>query len=239
MKNFFIVACLLAVSMLQSCYKYKTDISDNTASFTILHCWAIDNSNLQVVTEDNRRPFNNKTTIFYAIWDGVILNGTWTYGMSSKHSSLVQVYAASDTTKPFFSKLIAPETDRRNNLLVSGTAAGPEFLYLDDHPTPPEDSSSFIRFVNMCPSLRNISVSIAGSSPGSEVSDLPYLKASSFKKYDARISQRKVVFEFRDKSTGDIVYTYPYAAIPFTNINICLRGEAGRWQEIQAIPLFQ
>jgi hypothetical protein len=239
MKNFLIIECLLAGLLLAGCYKDNPSLDDHKASFTILHAWPGNSSDLLVVAGSNRTSFKMKSTVHYYKFNGVDFTGIWTYGVSSREASLVQVYTKSDSTKPVFTKLIEPVTDRRNNILVSGTPAGPEFLYLDDHPATPTDSSAAIRFVNLCPGFAHISVNIAGNATGSEVSDLPYMQASTFKVYKAKIAQHQIVFEFRDKSTGDIVYTFPYVAIPFTNVNICLRGIAGQWPDLQAIPLFQ
>ncbi len=122
---------------------------------------------------------------------------------------------------------------------MTGTKEHPEVLYLDDLPPAPTDSSAGIRFVNLSPGLDHISINIAGQSPGSEVADLPYLQPSSFKKYNARANSNQYVFEMVDKSTGEIILTYPFTLVPFTNTNICLRGLKNGFPELQVTSLYQ
>lgn len=239
MKKYVAFACLLWTSLLAGCYKDKTDTTTYTVPFTLLNALAASSPDLLVVTGNQRTAFSQKSVAHFYSDDGVNVTGLWTYGLSSQEPSLVQVYVRLDSTKPFFSKLIAPEPGLRHNLLVTGTLEAPQFLYLHDSPAPPADSSMGIRFVNLSRNLSNISVNIAGQTPGSEVADLPYLQASAFKHYSAKAGSNQYVFEMADKSTGEVIFAYPFTTIPFTNTNICLRGLQDGRPELQVTTVYQ
>ncbi len=107
MKKYASITCLLVI-LLTGCYKDKTDIDTYTVPFTILH--AISSMpDLLVVTENNRTSFNKKAVLYFHGDDGINVTGIWSYGLSAKEPSLIQVYMGKDSTKPFFSKLVDPD----------------------------------------------------------------------------------------------------------------------------------
>jgi hypothetical protein len=239
MRSFAPIACLLVMTLLAGCYKDKTDTTTYTVPFTVLNALATSFSDLLVVAGDNRTPFNKKAAVHFFSDDGYNITGLWYFGISGKEPALVQVYYRKDSTKPFFSKTISSVPGQRHNLMVTGTPEMPGYLYLHDQPQRPADSSTGIRFVNLVRNLPNICVNISGQPVGSEVADLPYLQASPFKLYNARTGQRSYIFEMVDKSTGEIVLSYPFTVVPFTNTNICLRGLKNDWPELQVTTVYQ
>lgn len=239
MRSIASIICLLVLVLPAACNKDKTDTDTFTVPFTVLNAITDDISDLQIVTAVNRTSFNKKNNLFFFSDDGYNITGLWNYAISSKEPTLVQVYVRNDSTKPFFSQTISSGPGVRHNLMVTGTPDMPEYLYLHDQPQRPADSSTGIRFVNLVHNLPHIGINISGQPVGSEVADLPYLQASPFKLYNARAGQRTYVFEMTDKNTGELLYTFPFTVVPFTNTNVCLRGLKDGWPELQVTTVYQ
>jgi hypothetical protein len=70
-----------------------------------------------------------------------------------------------------------------------------------------KDSLTWVRFINLS-GYPHISLNIAGNTPGSLVSDLPFEQNTAFIHLDANHAVNNYVFEVRDKNTGDLLFAY-------------------------------
>ncbi len=126
------------------------------------------------------------------------------------------------------------------NQLISMTGTGNISLFLSG-PSPANvdttrinetyknyaDSLCGVRFINLAPGSKPISVNLKGNANGSEVNSLAYKSYSSFIPYTAKVANPSYVFEIRDAATGNLITSYTLATPYFHNVTIALRGLTG------------
>jgi hypothetical protein len=210
------------------CYKATPDKDTYSVSYTI-YCAAPDH-NFWIRTDDTRLPFSNTKSIHYYGTDG---SGLWNFGLAGNKPSTISVYKADDSVNAIYSQVVDGKPGERYNLMIYGRQDDVHTLLLEHTPAKPLDSVSNVRFFNFASDFPNISINLAGQPAGSEVESLAYTEYTAHKSYSAKSGSNEYVLEFIDKSTGDIIFTQPFIAIPFANTNICIRGYKDAWPPLE------
>jgi len=99
------------------------------------------------------------------------------------------------------------------------------------------DSVCGVRFINLSPNSNPISVNLAGSANGSEVSSLAYRSYSDFKQYPATKANASYIFEIRDAGTGNKITSYSLPTPYFHNVTLMLGGLVGGTPAVGIIPV--
>ena len=203
--NFIGSAALATIILLFSaCAKYT--YPPGTASLTIIDAMATGDTLILTLNSP----------------DTVSTSGGYFYFNFSNNGAKYQEYSAYTGTNTFhIHKMIVLEpvypalfnttldlpVGSIQSLFLTGTTAKPDTLLVKDAPLQLSvaDSSMGIRFVNLSPSSRPVSINMTGASSGSEIASLPYKSITGFKAYPTRASVAAYTFEFHDATTGDLL----------------------------------
>lgn len=122
---------------------------------------------------------------------------------------------------PLFNLNLSLQPGNMHTLFLTGTLTSPDTLFTTDIIPyyAASDSSMGIRFVNLSAGSSPVSVNIAGSPNGSEVSSLSYKGITGFQRYPATAAVKNYNFEFRDAVTGALLGNLDVTGIntPFNN----------------------
>lgn len=162
----------------------------------------------------------------------------------SKH---ITVVSAADTTKT----LVAGTMNLQavNTLYLTGQSSNIDTLIrVENIPAIQSvglypDNSVYIRFVNLSPDSPPLSVNLKNIAT-SEVNALAYKGISGFKKYPAEATTPTYIFEVRNASTNELLFTTPtnvYTAnnIRYKTISLVIRGLVGTSAGANAFGMFQ
>jgi hypothetical protein len=127
----------------------------------------------------------------------------------------LSVVSSADTMSPIFQQNIEFESGSIRSLFLANLGEPKECDYVLTLDTIPSisDSSAGVRFINLSPGGRLISVNLAGN-PGSqtEFNNLAYEKISNFRNYPATALVGGVYsFEIRNESNDSLLATYQWS----------------------------
>jgi hypothetical protein len=205
------IITILFVCMILSCNKEKT--FPGTASLTLIN--AVPNSTPSLVTNfSGTDPITYKSALklVYGTADKTNQNLAYT------GEQQLAIYKYPDTlahSTPLYNLVLDLTPGTMYTLFLTGTLASPDTLLTIDAPPyhPISDSSLGIRFVNGMAGSVPVSVNLAGSAAGSEVSGLSYKNITGFKNYGATAAVSKYTFEFRNTATGALISSIDVADI--------------------------
>lgn len=113
-------------------------------------------------------------------------------------------------SQPLFDLTLDLPAGSINTLFLTGMVDAPDTLFTVDHPPyySVQDSVTGIRFVNLSPGSKPISINLEGQAFGSEAGNLSYKTITGFKTYAATSDVSSYTFEFRDAETGTLLTKY-------------------------------
>jgi len=167
---------------------------------------------------------NNSTT------GAVSNNGAATFPLLAGQVQ-VNLSTLATTTVPsvtYYNQLISMTETGNISLFLSGASpANVDTTRINETYKNYADSLCGVRFINLAPGSKPISVNLKGSANGSEVTNLAYRSYSDFIQYTAKVANPSYVFEIRDAATGSLIISYTLATPYFHNVTIALRGLVG------------
>lgn len=204
--------------MMFSCTKERN--YPGTASLTLIN--AVPNSTPSLVTNfsgtDAIKWYRNALKLVYGT------SGTANQSLAYTGGQPLAVYRYPDTlahSTPLYNLMLELQPGSIYTLFLTGTLAAPDTMLTIDNPPyhPVTDSSLSVRVVNLSAGSAPVSVNIAGSANGSEVSSLSYKSITGFKNYAATAGISHYNFEFRDAATGALLISYDLTGIANTANN--------------------
>lgn len=189
-----------------SCKKEKTP--DGAASLTVIHAVVGAKSLRTNFTGTNPINYSRANRLSYGTYSPLsnrynTIPGNLSLGLYQEPDTLAK-------NQPLFLLNMNLPKGSINSLFLTGTLDAPESLLIQDQVPyyPAGDSAMGIRFINLSPGSDPISVNIGGMNPGSTVQSLAYKNTSDFIKFAIYQGQPDIVFEIRDKQTGDLLTQY-------------------------------
>lgn len=147
----------------------------------------------------------------------------------------LMVFPSTDTLNNIFSGKFDFKPGAIYSIFFSGTSLSNNhndfdtLLVQDIIPYYPlGDSSTGVRFVNLCVGSNPVNVNIQGSQNKFEIRNLPYKGVSQFITYPASGNVSDYLFEFRDAQSGSLIASYDYNSLAcFHSVTLVLCGAAG------------
>lgn len=147
-------------------------------------------------------------------------------------SNTVTVVNTADTTQTLFKRTI--DVQPISTLYISGQSPAIDTTYRVEQNLPfiapyvvNADNSAYIRFVNLSPNSGPLNINIK-SATTNEVTALPYRGISAFKKYDALTTTPTYVFEIRDATTNQVLFTsssqFSISTIRYKTMSVIIKG---------------
>lgn len=146
-------------------------------------------------------------------------------------SNNIYIFPTGDSLMPYFSGDISFDVGDVYSLFLGGTPSKIDAILFKDYLPVYTDSLFGLRFLNLSPNSKAISVNLTGNSAGSEVSNLQYKEITEFKTFPGLISNNNYSFQIRDAVNGNLLVTYNFTPasnpIPrFANVTLVIRGLA-------------
>jgi hypothetical protein len=211
MKNQFIISCgavIVTITILySSCKKENVRPASGAASLTIVN--AVVGSSSLIPNFNSSQPLH-----YYQSAAEIGFGSSMEFGNYVGNIPLSFV-DNSDTTKAVFKEQLSIPAYSIQTLFLTGTLSSVDYFITTDK--VPDlafaDSLCAVRFVNLSPGSSPVSVDIQGNANGSEVASLSFKNISDFKKYSAKATISKYVFEFRDVSSGILLASYSLTGV--------------------------
>lgn len=201
-----LIAAPLLMLILASCAKQTT--APGNASLTLIN-GVVGNSSL-VTNFKGGNPFEyyHANRIYYKAYSDY--NNRYTQFSGTQQLALYQYPDTTEKSVPLFNLVLDLPIGSIHTLFLTGTVASPDTLFIKDdlpyHVTA--DSSMGIRFVNLSPGSKDVSINIKGQTGAPEVARLPYKGSTVFKKYSAGFEVPDYEFEFRDAASGALLGSF-------------------------------
>ena len=220
---YIIIFCLVA-GLLGACHKEPVKTYGNAS--------------LNVVNASQSVPgmavFFNGIKSYFSVWVGPNYNGPITYGGFDEFgqpagNSTVELVSSLDTTHSFYKKTLNFSAGSIHSLYIIGRDA-PETLLLEDHIPSYQDSTSGVRFINLSPDSKPVTINLQGNdATNTEFSSLAYKQISAFKGYSAKLPflYNGYTFEVRDAASGDLLTTFTWTLKPFFCNTLVIGGLEG------------
>ncbi|HVW94363.1 MAG TPA: DUF4397 domain-containing protein [Mucilaginibacter sp.] len=121
----------------------------------------------------------------------------------------------SDTTHTILKTTVNLSDGSIHTLFLTGSSTQPDTVYTTDHIPyyKSTDSVSGVRFVNLSPDSKPVSINIQGNANGSEIAALGYKHCTPFKTYPVTSTLPvggQYVFEIRDANSGNLLTTWRF-----------------------------
>lgn len=195
LKSILLYACLLLV--LLSCKKEDTNIG--VASLNLIHATA-NMDNIAVSFSSTPVPYyKNPANISFAT--------SYEYGLPPGMQAL-SVLSADDTAKVAWAGILNMQPGKIYSFYFAGQKGHIDTLFQQDQIPVYTDSTVGVRFINLSPDSKPVSINRSGSA-NKEVTNLGYKQISTFKNYSGTANVGGAYeFEIRDQQTDNVLATF-------------------------------
>jgi hypothetical protein len=147
------------------------------------------------------------------------------FGLIASNSTQIYVWPTGDSAMPYYNTTIAAVNGGIYSLYLTGPSQNNAILMKDTIPSY-TDSICGIRFINLSPDSKPVSVNIAGLPSGSLVSSLAYTSITAFNKLPAGnvAITNGYTFEIRNAADSTLLITYQQSVLPYKNQTIVFNG---------------
>ncbi len=220
----FILLGILTTIVFFSCKKDNSSTA-GIASFTIIN--AVQGSDPFIADPNGA----DSVAAYFSTTPQIGYGASQEYSLVSGNIPLV-VYDIADTVNAVFRNTLSLKGNNIYSLFLAGVYSSnaqnkPDtVLNIDQIPYYGNDSSAGVRFINLSPDSKPISINLAGN-PGSqtEFSSLGYKQISAFKTYSAASGVGgSYNFEIRDQASDSLLTTYSWNYILQKNNTIVISG---------------
>ena len=222
-KCFGIILCFIAL-----CYACKkTDSVQTLSSLNIVQA-AVSVNSIAVSFATSPIPFHQNQAF-------ISFGSSAEYGLQPGKNPLV-IVSADDTTKSLVSASFDLKPGKIYSFYLAGQAAQIDTLFMQDIIRVYTDSSAGLRFINLSPDSKPVSINLVGNpSSQTEFAGLGYKEISAFKSYSATSSVGGVYnFEIRDQASDSLLTTFSWTYGLQKNNTVVISG-----LEASGLTLFQ
>jgi hypothetical protein len=169
--------------------------------------------------------FSDNTLPFYLNQAPIYSGSTFEFGIPSGPNPLIIVSSA-DTIKPVFDGTLNLQAGGIYSLYLAGQGGLADTVFTKDVIPVYSDSSVGLRFVNLSPDSKPISVNLAGNGPTqTEFSNLAYKQSTGFKTFSANSSVGGAYnFEIRNQANDSLITTVSWSYTLSKNNTIVING---------------
>jgi len=203
-------------TIIAACHK-SNGTDDSPASINIINAIPDGNSIVPVFGNELVRYFSSAQTISYG---GFALYSPLS---GSGNLSITQI---SDTNRNLFNGKLQFAPGGIYSFFLTGDTLKPDTLFVKDQLVNYADSSVGVRFVNLSPDSKALTINLIGNDASqTEFEPMGYKGISSFKKYTADINVPGFYsFEIRDQASGDVLTTFDWYYTLHKNNTIVIAG---------------
>jgi hypothetical protein len=216
--------CLVAAS---ACKKTSSGTS-GIASLNIINA-SVDLPSVVVNFSDTALPF-------YLNQAPISSNSSMEFGVPAGANPLIVVSSA-DTVKPVYRGTLDVQAGGIYSLYLAGQGGVADTVFTKDEIPVYADSSVGVRFINLSPDSKPISVNLAANDPTqTEFSNLTYKQIVGFKTYSANSNiGGSYNFEIRDQASGSLLTTFSWSYTLSKNNTLVINGS----ENDSSIAVFQ
>lgn len=219
--------CLIMLCVgVQACKKSPIEGSLLTASINVVNAIATDDANIKVNFTGKPVKYSDAIPLSYYNSDGKgNTNGANSYGLPADIKVPLIVVMETDTLKPIYNETKQFNGGDFYTLYLAGRPGSIDPILVKENIPLRTDSTTGVRFVNLCQDCGVVNVNIENSPAGSFISNLPFKTVSEFKSLPATAKVNAYEFQVTDPITGEQISSYWYSNLArMRNVTLILRG---------------
>lgn len=198
------VALSIACSILNSCKEDDITKANFTRKLKVVNAIPSNGPGFLIEVNGKRSALDSITTLDYFPH-----NGSFTFDVGIGKEIPIKIFNPSDTLSPIIDTSYVFDATQNYSLFLSGLPGEKKIdvTLVEDRMITVSDTAVALRFVNMSPNSREITVNLIGQEAGPQVTSLAYKEYTYFKLYPIK-DYGELCFEIRSSKTGELLSTY-------------------------------